>query len=277
MATKTDSLDTIWHAPDELWALIAPILGPEKQPGTVGRPPTPYRVIFDAIIFVLRSGCQWQVIPREEYAPGSTVHGRFRQWVNEGVFLHAWQTLLHYYDKKVGIAWKWQALDGVITKAPLGGDATGPSPVDRGKLGTKRSVLSDQRGAPLSVVVTGANTHDKTVALETLDGIVVPRPEKAVYRLHHLCLDRGYDYADVLDGVLERDYHLHLAKSPEEVETIPSEKRHPARRWVVERTHSWHNRFRRLLVRWEKKSTHYEALIQVASVLTIFRIVVHFS
>ena len=81
MATKTPSLDTIWRTPDALWNLIAPILGPEKQPGTVGRPPTPYRVIFDAIIFVLRSGCQWQVIPREAYAPGSTVHGRFRQWV----------------------------------------------------------------------------------------------------------------------------------------------------------------------------------------------------
>jgi len=96
-------------------------------------------------------------------------------------------------DRVVGIAWKWQALDGVITKAPLGGKKTGPSPVDRGKLGIKRSVLSDQRGAPLAVVVTGANTNDKTVALETLDGIVVDRPEKVIYRLHHLCLDKGYD------------------------------------------------------------------------------------
>lgn len=87
----------------------------------------------------------------------------------------------------MGIAWKWQALDGVITKAPLGGDDTGPSPVDRSKRGTKRSVLTDQRGAPLAVEVTGTHTHDKTVALATLDGLVVERPEKVVYRLHHLC------------------------------------------------------------------------------------------
>ena len=273
MATKTDSLDTIWHAPDALWNLIAPILGPEKQPGTVGRPARPFRLIFDAIIYVLRTGCQWQSLPREEYAPGSTVHGRFSQWAEDGRFLQAWQTLLHYYDKEVGIAWKWQALDGVITKAPLGGEDTGPSPVDRSKLGTKRSVLSDQRGAPLAVEITGANTHDKTVALATLDGIVVDRPEKIVYRLHHLCLDNGYKYADVIEGVEERDYHVHLPKSEAEKASIPAEKKYPARRWVVERTHSWHNRFRRLLVRWEKKSTHYEALIQVASVLTIFRIV----
>ena len=256
-----------------MWKLIAPILGPEKQPGTVGRPSTPNRVLFAAMIFVLRSGCQWQALPRATYAPGSTVHGRFRHWVKQGVFVQAWQTLLHYYDKHVGIAWKWQALDGVITKAPLGGDDTGPSPVDRSKTGTKRSVLTDQRGAPLAVEITGANTHDKTVALATLDGIVVERPEKIVYRLHHLCLDKGYDYADVIEGVEERDYHLHLAKSQAEKAPRPIQKKHPARRWVVERTHAWHNRFRRLLIRWEKKSTHYEAFIHLASVLIIFRIV----
>lgn len=193
MVTKTDSLDTIWRTPDSLWALIAPILGPDKPPGTVGRSSTPNRVLFDALIFVLRSRCQWQAIPRETYALGSTVHGRFRHWVKQGVLVHAWQTLLHYYDTHVGIAWKWQALDGVITKAPLGGQATGPSPVDRSKTGTKRSVLTDQRGAPLAVEITGANTHDKTVALATLDGLVVERPDKVVYRRHHLCLDKGYD------------------------------------------------------------------------------------
>ena len=273
MATKTDSQSPLWHTPDALWKLIAPILGPDKPPGTVGRPATPNRVIFDAIIFVLRSGCQWQGIPRAAYAPGSTVHGRFRQWVHQGVFVRAWQTLLQYYDTEVGIAWKWQALDGVITKAPLGGEDTGPSPVDRSKMGTKRSVLTDQRGAPLAVEITGANTHDKTVALATLDGIVVERPEKVVYRLHHLCLDKGYDYADIIEGVEERDYHLHLAKGNADQTAPRSPKKHPARRWVVERTHAWHNRFRRLLVRWEKKSTHYEAFIHIASVLIIFRIV----
>ena len=236
MATKTNSPDTIWQTPDALWKLIAPILGPDKPPGTIGRPATPNRVLFDAMIFVLRSGCQWQAIPRATYAPGSTVHGRFRQWVQQGVFVQAWQTLLRYYDTHVGIAWKWQALDGVITKAPLGGEDTGPSPVDRSKTGTKRSVLTDQRGAPLAVGITGANTHDKTVALATLDSIVVERPEKVVYRLHHLCLDKGYDYADVIEGVKERDYHLHLAKSQAEKAPMPVQKKHPARRWVVERT-----------------------------------------
>jgi putative transposase len=271
--TAQTPLPTIWHITDDLWKLIAPILGREKQPGTPGRPATPFRRILDAIIYVLRTGCQWQAIPRQEYAPGSTVHGRFRQWVENGVFERAWVVLLEHYDELVGIEWKWQAMDGVITKAPLGGEQTGPSPVDRGKSGTKRSLLTDRRGAPLGIVITGANTNDKTVALETIDSIRVARPEKVVYRLHHLCLDKGYDYEDVIEGVLARDYILHLRRKGEAAVKISAEKRHPARRWVVERTHAWHNKFRRLLVRWERKVDHYKALVQLASVLVIYRLI----
>ena len=160
MATKT-TLDTLWRVPDELWVLIAPLLGSEKAPGTVGRPTRSSRQIFDGVLYVLRTGCQWRALPRQAYGPASTVHARFSQWVRSGMFCEAWQRTLTYYDEVVGIDWKWQALDGAITKAPLGGEATGPSPVDRAKQGTKRSVLTDGRGAPLSIVVTAANTHDK--------------------------------------------------------------------------------------------------------------------
>jgi len=272
MATKT-TLDTLWRVPDELWTLIAPVLGPEKAAGSIGRPPRPFRRVFDGILYVLRTGCQWHALPRMVYGPGSTVHARFSQWVRSGVFLKAWQQVLAYYDGSVGIDWKWQVLDGVITKAPLGGDATGPSPVDRRKRGTKRSVLTDRRGAPLSIVVTAANTHDKTIALETLDGIVAERPAKVVYRLHHLCLDKGYDYDDVIAGVLERDYILHGRKR-DGMPAIRASKKHPARRWVVERTHAWHNGYRRLLVRWEKTLANYLAMVQLASILIIFRLAV---
>jgi len=272
MSTKT-SVDTIWHIPDNLWSIIAPVLGPEKQPGTRGRKATPFRIAFDAVVYVLRTGCQWQALPRKHYAPASTIHGIYRKWVKAGVFEKAWKLLLEYYDKKLGIEWKWQALDAAITKAPLGGDETGPSPVDRGKSGTKRSLLCDRRGAPLSIVVTAANTHDKVVALQTLDKIIVERPEKLIYRIHHLCLDKGYDYEDVIAGVLARDYILHLKRRGQADEPIDGEKKYPARRWVVERTHSWMNRFRRLLVRWEKKVEHYEAMLHLASVLILYRLV----
>ena len=125
MAAQT-SLPTLWHVPDELWSLIAPLLGPEKALGTPGRPVVPFRRIFDGIIYVLRTGCQWSALPRAEYAPQSTVWGRFQHWAAAGVFEQAWLLVLIDYDLAVGIEWQWQALDGVITKAPLGGEATGP-------------------------------------------------------------------------------------------------------------------------------------------------------
>jgi transposase len=157
------------------------------------------------------------------------------------VFEKAWKLLLEYYDEKLGIQWKWQSLDAAMMKAPLGGDETGPSPVDRSKSGTKRSLLCDRRGSPLSIVVTAANTHDKVVALETLDKITVERPEKLIYRIDHLCLHKGYDYEDVIAGVLARDYILQLKRRGQADEPIEGEKKCPARRWVVERTHYWFN------------------------------------
>jgi putative transposase len=236
-ATET-SLETLWHTPEELWSLIAPLLGPEKPPGTPGRPAVPYRRIFDGILYVLRTGCQWSAIPRDVYAPKSTVWGRFKQWAEAGVFQQAWLLVLVYYDLELGIDWKWQAMDGVITKAPLGGAATGPSPVDRAKSGTKRSVLSDGRGAPLAVVAAGANVPDKTLALETVDSTRGLRPEKRVYRVHHLSLDAGYNYDEVIAGLRERHYILHLRPPARTPIMVTSEKRHPARRWVVEITQS---------------------------------------
>ena len=87
----------------------------------------------------------------------STVHDRFQEWRQDGVFKRMWIDGLKIYDKKVGINWKWQSMDGAITKAPLGGKkSTGPNPTDRrSKSGTKRSLLVDGQGIPLGITVDG--------------------------------------------------------------------------------------------------------------------------
>lgn len=95
MSSKT-AAPTIWHMPDDLGSLIAPLLGAEKAPGTPGRPAVAFRRIFAAIVYVLRTGCPWQALPRQEYAPGSPAPGRFRQWVKGGGFEKAWQVRLAY-------------------------------------------------------------------------------------------------------------------------------------------------------------------------------------
>jgi len=114
------------------------------------------------------------------------------------------------------------------------------------------------------MAVSGANTHDKWLVEETLESIPVPRPEPTDESPQNMCMDKGYDYQDVREIVAEWGYTAHIkARGEEEKErkTVPGYR---ARRWVVERTHSWMNRFRRLLIRWEKKPENYLALLQFA-------------
>jgi putative transposase len=140
------------------------------------------------------------------------------------------------------------------------GKKTGPNPTDRAKRGTKRSLLTDGAGVPLAVAVAGANVPDMRLVEATLEAFGIERPSG---RRQHLCADKGYDYTAVRSVLEKAGYALHIPSRGEP----PAERRHPhgrARRWVVERTHSWMNRFRRLLVRWEKREQNYEAMLHLA-------------
>jgi transposase len=158
-----------------------------------------------------------------------------------------------------------------MTKAPLGGTGTGPNPTDRAKSGTKRCVLTEGKGVPLAVAVEGANRHDMKMTAATLDAIVVDRPEPTPDTPHHLALDKGFDYQEVRDAVAARHYIAHIRTRGEEAVAKREMPGYRARRWVVERTHSWMNRFRRLLIRWEKKVENYLAMLELACAFISFR------
>src|SRR5829696_2035852 len=262
MARKT-TLETIWYTPDDLWDKIRPLLGREKKAGTVGRPPVPYRTCLDGILYVLRTGCQWKRAPGE-FGSGSTLHRRFQEWVGRGVFKRVWRLLLKEYDELRGIQWRWQALDSATTKAPLGGEATGKSPVDRGKLGTKRHLLTDQRGAPIGLEVTGANRHDSRVTRSTLESIPVTRPALQAAGEQHLTADKGYDYPAVRRTLKRRGYTAHIPKRDGQPRKSRGRRRHKGRGWVVGRTHGWTTRYRSRRVRGEKKEANYLALVHFA-------------
>lgn len=106
---------------DELWEHIERLLPPEPdKPALGGRPRLDRRVVMDAIFVVLRTGCQWQAINRfVNGCCGSAAHGYFQKWVKKGFFKSFWKAGLTEYDEVKGIDWKWQAIDGAITKAPL--------------------------------------------------------------------------------------------------------------------------------------------------------------
>jgi transposase len=226
--------------------------------------------MMDAIFFVLRTGIQWKALPRS-IAAGSSAHDRFQEWQRAGVFREMWEVGLLTYDELKHIEWKWQAMDGAMTKAPLGGAETGPNPTDRAKSGTKRCLLTDGYGVPLSVAVAGANRHDMKMTEPTLDGIVIERPESTTEEPQHLCLDKGFDYDAVREALEARQYIEHIRSRGEEAEAKRDIPGYRARRWVVERTHSWINRFRRLLIRWEKKVENYLAMLELACAYIAFR------
>jgi transposase len=113
-------LPTIIHIPDNLWNEVKNILPPEKPSETIGRPIVPFRKVLDGILYVLRTGCQWKMLPKE-YGSGSTCHRRFQEWIGKRVFQKLWIRLLEIYDDIRGIEWEWQSLDSVSVKAPLGG------------------------------------------------------------------------------------------------------------------------------------------------------------
>jgi putative transposase len=153
----------------------------------------------------------------------------------------------------------------------LEGKKTGPNPTDRAKSGVKRSLLTEGQGVPVGLVVAGANRPDLKLVKDTLKSIVVKRPRPTKKRPQGMCLDKGYDYAEVRETLKEFGFTAHIRARGEEAQ---ARKRHAgarARRWVVERTHSWMNRFRRVLIRWDKKGENYLAFLHFACALIAFR------
>ena len=139
-------------------------------------------------------------------------------------------------------------------------------------------MLTDGRGIPLATVLSGANRHDMKKLAELLDAVPLEPPPLAAGAARHLCLDRGYDYAACREAATSRGYTPHIPPKASAAQPLPPPghpDRHPPRRWVVEVAHSWFNRFRRLLIRWEKQPTHYLAFVQLAACLIIYRKVRH--
>lgn len=266
-----------WELSDAVWERAQPLLPPHNPRLKGGRPPRDDRAMLGAILFVLRTGIQWNALPRSIGA-STTVYDRFRAWERDGFFTRLWAAGLAEFDELVGIDWAWLSVDGVMTKAPFGvavtaaAEGIGHNPTDRGKHGTKRSTLSEGHGLPLAVLVAGANRTDMKLLPATLDALVIDRPTPTPEQPQGVCLDKGYDYDSIRDQLDARGYTPHIRPVGED--TVFARSLDPAkrpRRWVVERLHSWLNRSRRLLVRWEKLKITYQAFIHLACALLCFQ------
>ena len=161
---------------------------------------------------------------------------------------------------------------------------TGNNPTDRSKIGTKRHLLTDKNGIPLSTVITSASTHDIKAVADVIDNSVINRPSNLSFtkknkriKYNHLCLDKAYNSKPIENEIIRRGYVPHIPykrKRGQRKEEIAYQHKHQTirnKRWVVERTNSWHNRFRKLFTRYEKKVENYLGLVHLSCSIIIYR------
>ncbi len=132
-------------------------------------------------------------------------------------------------------------------------------------------MLTEATGIPIALAIDGANRHDMKLVRNTLAGIMAARPVPTAAMPQGICLDKGYDFDEVRDIVREFGFTAHIHARGEEAKAIKHEAGFKARRWVVERTHSWMNRFRRILVRWEKLPETFIAMLHLACGIITWR------
>jgi len=225
---------------EPIWEQFSALL-PEREvdhPLGCHRPRIPDRVVFEKLVQVLVFGCAyWRIA--DESCSDTTLRRRRDEWIDLGVMDALREAVLDAYDRVVGLELAEVAVDGCITKAPCGGEKAGRSPVDRGKRGIKRSTAVDARGIPLGSVTAPANRHDSPLLTETLDSVsevLGELPERA--SIH---LDRGYDSEATRERLRARGL---LAEISEKGKPAPVAA---TKRWVVERTNSWHNAHKKLV------------------------------
>lgn len=267
--SKEKPAPTIWRVNDELWEIIEPIILEYDPPNEIGRPRIDARAAFDAIIYLARTGIQWNQLP-QEFPDDSSVHRTLQRWIEHGVLLHIWAALVVLCELLEAVDWEWQAADTSMGKARSGGDVIGPNPTDRAKKGVKRSVLTEGSGRPLSVVLAGANKPDAFLLQETIEAIVVPRPEPTEEAPQNISLDKAYDTPKGEAVVEEAGYTPHIRRKGE-AKVAPEDRTYPPRRWKVERFLAWLSKFRGILVRYAKKAENYMGFLQMACILLWMR------
>lgn len=255
---------------DAVWAAVEPLLPSRTDDHPLGchRPRVSDRICFEAILIRLVTGCSWvdaeALVGRA--VSDTTLRMRRSEWVEAGVFDRLVDEALSAYDKVVGLDLSEVAIDGSLHKAPTGGEGTGRSPVDRGKLGWKWSMAADRFGIPIGWATAGANCNDCVMLPGTLAAVAVRGLLPDIETLH---LDRGYDNevvrAEVVAAGID-DLVCNRRRRPKAKRQRP--KREPlGLRWPIERTNSWFSNFGQMRRNTDRRASHRFA--QMALVVTL--------
>lgn len=252
---------------DALWERIKPLLPPPRPRRSCfpGRKPLDLRKILTGIVFVLKTGINWDDLPAElGWGCGKTCKKYLKAWQKAGIWQRLHALLLSELREADLLDWSRAAADSTKARALGGGDDTGPSPTDRGKLGTKHHVLTDAQGVPLAATVTAANVPDVKELLPLVDAVppVAGKVGRPRQRPEELYADRAYDSEPHREELRRRGI------DPE----IPHRRTEHGSglgiyRWVVERTQGWLHSFRKLRLRTDTDGPMHKAFVTLASAL----------
>lgn len=256
---------------EPIWAQFAALL--PARPTVVPSHPlgchrrrVPDRVVFEHVIQALVHGSGYERIASAGCSD-RTIRRRLQAWAAAGLTEHLHTLALRAYDRMIGLDLADLAVDGCITKAPAGGEVAGRSPVDRGKQGLKRSVVTDGAGVPLHLVAAGANRHDSPLLGATLAGLGKLDRDLPESVLVHL--DRAYDNGPtraLLDGLgLDGAIARKGVAAPVQA----------GARWVVERTHGWMNGYGKLRRCTEKAKAVVDFYLFLAAAVVVVRQLIH--
>ncbi|WP_451991450.1 IS5 family transposase [Azospirillum argentinense] len=256
---------------DALWAIIEPLIPPEPPKPKGGRPRLDDRAALTGILFVLRTGIPWELLPVEMgCGSGMTCWRRLHEWHRAGVWERLHRVLLDRLGYANAINWDRAAVDSASVPGKKGGEETGPNPTDRGKPGSKRHILVDANGIPLALRISPANRHDSKLLEALVDAVpairqCAGRPRRRPAKLH---ADKGYDFAHCRRALRQRAIIPRIARRG-----VESSERLGRYRWVVERTLAWFARVRRIAVRYERRADIFTAFHHIAASLICWRFV----
>lgn len=256
--------------PEKFYELARPMLPPEKKIGPEGgRRPKGHHVVLKVIWFVLVSGCRWKDVPREMGCCGETARTRMQAWERAGIWDQLHRLLLTMLREEHQLHLETAIVDTTQVRAFGGGDATGPSPVDRRKKGTKYTLLVDRDGVPLVIRAVPANRSDH---LEILPAVISfpavgGKPGRPCTHPKKLYADAGFD-CEATRSILRWlgiEPHIRYRNSPH--------GSHLGRiRWVVERTISWIKGLRRMRVRYDRSAISIDAWTTIAAAVVCLEI-----
>ncbi|WP_295954100.1 IS5 family transposase [Rhodoferax sp.] len=238
---------------------LLPVAAPSPKGG---RPRLRDEQALNGILFVLRTGTPWEHLPQElDFGSGMACWWRLRDWQAAGVWPRLHLALLAELRSADKLDFSRACIDGASVPSPPGGLHTGPNPTDRGKLGSKRHIITDRQGIPLAFCVTGANRHGSVVFEELVDALPAvggkpSRPRRWPDKLH---ADKGYDFARCRAHLKRRGIQDCIARRG-----IEHNDRLGRHRWVVERTHAWLAAFGKLRTRFERRIDIHVALLSLA-------------